>query len=66
MDLEVGEQCEEDGQRQLEHLGHRRHAVFGQSHAQVLLDGVHKHLVGAKDGTGPLQHGEQQLEGNDL
>ena len=64
--LEVGQQREEDGQRQLEDLGHRGDAVLGQRHAQVLLDGVDEHLVGLEDGAGVLQDGQQQLQGQHL
>lgn len=66
VNLEVGQQGEKDGQRELKHLGHGGDAVFGQSHAQVLLDGVDEHLVGAEHGPGALQHREQQLQGDDL
>lgn len=66
VNLEVGQQGEEDGQRELKHLGHGGDAVFGQCHAQVLLDGVDEHLVGAEHGPGALQHREQQLQRDDL
>lgn len=66
MDFEVGEQGEEDGERQFEDLGHRGDAVFRQRHAQVLFDSVDEHLVGAEHRPGALQHGEQQLQGNYL
>lgn len=66
VDLEVGEQCEEDSQRKLKDLRHRRDAIFGQRHTQILFDGVDKHLVSAKHWAGALQHGEQQLQGDNL
>lgn len=66
VDLEVGEQREEDGQRELEDLRHGGDSVLGQRHAQVLLDGVHEHLVSPEHRAGALKHGEQQLQGHDL
>lgn len=66
VNLEVGQQGEEDGERQLKDFWHRRDAVFGQRHAQILLDGVDEHLMGPKHGAGALQHGQQQLQGHDL
>lgn len=64
--LEVGEQSEENGERELKDLGHGGDAILGQGHAQVLLDGVDEHLVSLEDGPGVLQDGQQQLEGQDL
>ena len=66
MRLEVGEQGEENGEREFEDLRHGGDAVLGQGHAQVLLDGVDEHLVGLEDGPGVLQDGQEQLEGQDL
>ena len=66
MCLEVRQQGEEDGQRQLEDFGYGGDAVLGQCHAQVLLDGVDEHLVGLEDRPGVLQDGEQQLQGEHL
>lgn len=66
VDFEVRQQREEDGQRQLKNLGHRRDAVLGERHAQVLLDGVNEHLVRAEDGPGALQHRQQQLQRHNL
>lgn len=62
----MGQQGEEDGQRELKDLRHGGDAIFGQRHAQILFDGVDKHLMGAKHRPGALQHGEQQLQGDDL
>lgn len=62
MGFEVGQECEEDGQGELEDLGDGGDAVFGQRHTQVLLDGVDEHLVGLEDGPCILQDGEQQLQ----
>lgn len=56
--FEVGQECEEDGQREFEDLGDGGDAVFGQRHAKVLLDGVDEHLVGLEDGAGVLQDGQ--------
>lgn len=64
--LEVGEQSEENGKWEFKDLRHRGHAVLGQGHTQVLLDGVDEHLIGLEDGPGVLQDGQQQLEGQDL
>lgn len=64
--LEVRKESEENGKRQFEDLRHRGDPILGQSHTQVLLDGVYEHLVGLKDGPGVLQDGQQQLEGQDL
>lgn len=64
--LEVGKQSEEDGEGELEDFGHRGHPVLGQSHTQVLLDGVDEHLVCLENWTSILQDGEEQLEGQDL
>lgn len=66
MDLEVGEQGEEDSQRELKDLRHRGDAIFGQRHAQILFDGVDKHLVCAEHRPGALQHRQQQLQGDNL
>lgn len=66
VDFEVGKQGEEDGQWEFEDLRYRGDAIFGQCHTQILLDGIHKHLVGAKHWPGALQHGEQQLQGDNL
>lgn len=66
MDLEVGQQGEEDGQRELEDLRYGGDAIFGQRHAEILFDGVDKHLMGAKHWPGALQHREQQLQGDNL
>lgn len=66
MDLEVGQQGEKDGQRELKDLRHGGDAVFGQRHAQILFDGVDKHLMGAKHWPGALQHRQQQLQGDNL
>lgn len=66
MRLEVGEQSEEDGEREFEDLRHGGDAVLGQGHTQVLLDGVDEHLVSLEDGPSVLQDGEEQLEGQDL
>lgn len=66
VDLEVGQQGEEDGQWELKDLRHRGDAVFGQRHAQILFDGVDEHLMGAKHWPGALQHREQQLQGDNL
>lgn len=66
MSLEVGEEGEEDGEREREDLGDRGDAVLGQRHTQVLLDGVDEHLVGLEDGPRVLQDGQQQLEGQHL
>lgn len=62
----MGQQGEEDRQRQLEDLRHRGNTVFGQRHAQVLLDGIGKHFVSAEDWAGTLQQGKQQLQGDNL
>lgn len=64
--LKMREQSEENGERELEDLRHGGDAILGQGHTQVLLDGVYEHLVGLEDGSGVLQDGEQQLEGQDL
>ncbi len=64
--LEVGEQSEENGEWELEDLRHRRDAVLGQRHAQILLDSVDEHLVSLEDGPGVLQDGQEQLQGQDL
>ena len=48
--FEVGEEREEDCERQLEDIGDGGDAVLGERHAQVLLDGVDEHLIGAEDG----------------
>lgn len=66
VNLEVGEQSEEDGERELKDLRHRGDAVFRQRHAQILFDGIDKHLMGAKHGSGALQHREQQLKRDNL
>lgn len=66
VDFEVGEQGEEDGQGELEDLGHGGDSVLGERHAQVLFDGVDKHLVRAEDGARTLQDGEQQLQRHHL
>lgn len=66
VDLEVGEQGEEDSQWELKDLGHRGDAILGQSHAQILFDGVDEHLVSAKHRPGALQHRQQQLQGDNL
>lgn len=64
--LEVGEQSEENGERQFEDLRHRGDSVLGQGHTQVLLDGVDEHLISLENGPGVLQDGQEQLEGQDL
>lgn len=66
MCLEVGQQSEENGERELEDFRHGGDAVLGERHAQVLLDGVDEHLVGFEDGPGVLQDGQEELEGQDL
>lgn len=66
MVLEAVEEGEEDGQRQLKDLRHRTDPVLGQGHAEVLLDGVDEHVVGAKDWARVLQDGEKQLQGQDF
>lgn len=66
MGFEVGQQREEDGERQLEDLGDGRDAVLGERHAQILLDGVDEHLVGLENGPRILQDGQQQLQRQDL
>lgn len=66
MCLEVGQEGEEDGQRQLEHLRDGGDAVFRQRYAQVLLDGVDEHLVGFEDGPSVLQDGQEKLQREDL
>lgn len=62
MSFEVGQQGEEDGQRELKDFGDGGDAVFGQCHTQVLLNGVDEHLVGLEDGPCVLQDGQQQLQ----
>ena len=56
--FEVGEQGEEDGQRQFEDLRHGGHAILGERDTQVLFDGVYEHLVRAENGTRVLQDGQ--------
>ena len=60
--FEVGQQGEEDGQAELEHLRHRGRPVLGERHAQVLLDGRDEHVVGGEHVTGRLQDRQQQLQ----
>lgn len=64
--LEVGQESEEDGERELKDLRHRGDSVFGQGHTQVLFDGVDEHFIRFENGPGVLQDGKQQLEGQDL
>lgn len=66
MRLEVGQEGEENGQRQLEHFGDGGDAVFRQRYAQVLLDGVDEHLIGFEDGPSILQDGQEELQREDL
>lgn len=66
MRLEVGEQSEENGQREFEDLRHRGDSILRQGHTQILLYGVDEHLIGLEDGPSILQNGQQQLEGQDL
>lgn len=66
MRLEVGQEGEKDGQRQLEHFGDGGDAVFRQCYAQVLLDGVDEHLVSFEDGPSVLQDGQEELQREDL
>lgn len=63
MCFEVGEQGEEDGEGELEHLRHGGDPVLGQRHTQVLLDGVDEHLIGLEDGPGILQDRQEKLQG---
>ena len=46
--FEVRQQRQEDGERQLEHVGDGRNAVLRESDTQVLFDCIDKHLVGAE------------------
>lgn len=62
----MGEQSEENGQGEFEDLRHGGDPVFGQGHTQVLFDGVDEHLVSLENGSGILQDGQEQLEGQDL
>lgn len=66
VDLKVGQQGEEDGQRELKDLRHRGDTIFGQCHTQILFDGIDEHLVSAKHRPGALQYREQQLQRDDL
>lgn len=60
--LEVGQQSEEYGERQLKDLRHRGDSVFGQGHTQVLFDSVDEHFIRFENGPSILQDGQQQLE----
>lgn len=62
----MGEQGEEDSQRELKHLRNRGDAIFRECHAQILFDGVDEHLMGAKHWPSTLQHRQQQLQGDNL
>lgn len=66
MNLKVGQQGQEDGQRELKNLRHRGNAIFGQRHAEILLDGVGKHIMSTEHWAGTLQQRKQQLKGNNL
>lgn len=55
--LEVGQQSEEYGERQLKDLRHRGDSVFGQGHTQVLFDGVDEHFICFENGPSILQDG---------
>ena len=64
--LEVGQESEEDGQRQLKDLWHRADPILGQGYTQVLFDGIDEHVVGAEHWPCILQDWEQQLQRQDL
>lgn len=64
--LEIRQQRQKNGQRQFEHLRNGTDAVLRQCDAQILLDGRDEHVVGTKYGTGVLEDGEEELEGEDL
>jgi len=54
--FEVREECQEDCKRQLKDIGDGGDTVLRERNAQVLLDSVDEHLVGAEDGACILQY----------
>lgn len=58
MMLKVGQQREEDGQRQFKHLCYRWDTVLRQRHAQVLFDGVREQFIGTENGSRVLQYAQ--------
>ena len=64
--LKGGEKSQEDCQREFKHCRHWWNTIFGESNTQILLDGCHKHFMGAEHRTSILKAGQQQLERQNL